>query len=548
MSRLPFEAFLAFRYLRPRRNFVSVITVISILGVLLGVMVLIVVIAVMSGFDKEWQDRILGFKAHVRVSHVSGALPDVERPLGVIAGNRRILGAAPICRTQIMLKTQPADGKAMQMAPVLLGVDPDLDPKVSVLSTNIKEGRFDFSGHGMIVGCDMAERLHIKVGDVVAVYSASVLEKFDKSRGQTNGMEGAVADEFTIRGIFDVGFGEYNSLIVAVSIEDARELNLMPPGSAEAIQIKLDDPYFAENAASELTAALARDFTLSTGFSTNSFRDIDALAVELRNPSTSASKYLAGVLGEDARAVLADFQPGVTETRPLKERLAADLTRLIRGPLIYTEERFKGAHLRAATRAMLSAPADKDGLILLNRALLQDAIPMVFFSSPYIVTTWQQEDPQIFSSLAVEKTMMFFLLFFIMIVAGFGIVNSQITFVVQKTREIGVLKSLGATNRQVLWLFLSQSVVVAVLGVGSGFGMALLALRYRNEFLFFLRRTTGIEILPSSVYEVYQLPALIQSSDILFICGTAFLTCVLAGLFPAWKASRMQPVEALRYE
>jgi lipoprotein-releasing system permease protein len=67
MSRLPFEAFLALRYLRPRRTFVSVITVISIIGVLLGTAVLIIVIAVMSGFDQQWRDTILGFNAHLKV-------------------------------------------------------------------------------------------------------------------------------------------------------------------------------------------------------------------------------------------------------------------------------------------------------------------------------------------------------------------------------------------------------------------------------------------------------------------------------------------------
>jgi lipoprotein-releasing system permease protein len=164
------------------------------------------------------------------------------------------------------------------------------------------------------------------------------------------------------------------------------------------------------------------------------------------------------------------------------------------------------------------------------------------------ILTWLEENPQIFNALAVEKNMMFFLLFFIMIVAGFGIVNCQITFVVQKTREIGILKALGANNRQVLWIFLSQSVIVGFLGVGLGLGMALLALSYRNEFLAFMNRLTGFELLPASIYQIYALPASIQVSDISIICGTAFVTCILAGLFPAWKASRLQPVEALRYE
>jgi lipoprotein-releasing system permease protein len=139
-------------------------------------------------------------------------------------------------------------------------------------------------------------------------------------------------------------------------------------------------------------------------------------------------------------------------------------------------------------------------------------------------------------------------LFFIMIVAAFGIVNCQITFVVQKTREIGILKALGASRRQILLLFMSQSLVVGVLGVGLGYGMALLALAYRNEFLSLMRKVTHMELLPASIYNVYDLPASVQTGDIAFICGTAFVTCLLAGLFPAWKASRLQPVEALRHE
>jgi lipoprotein-releasing system permease protein len=72
-------------------------------------------------------------------------------------------------------------------------------------------------------------------------------------------------------------------------------------------------------------------------------------------------------------------------------------------------------------------------------------------------------------------------------------------------------------------------------------------LAYRNEFLEFMRRTTGMELLPASVYHVYDLPVSIQAQDVAVICCAAFFTCVLAGFFPAWKASRLQPVGALRY-
>ena len=95
----PFEAFLALRYLRPRRTFVSVITVISVIGVLLGVAVLIVVIAVMSGFDQEWRTRILGFNAHLKVFNADfSGMTNYPALLKGITNNPEVAGAAPLPR------------------------------------------------------------------------------------------------------------------------------------------------------------------------------------------------------------------------------------------------------------------------------------------------------------------------------------------------------------------------------------------------------------------------------------------------------------------
>lgn len=426
MSRLPFEAFLALRYLRPRRTFVSVITVISIIGVLLGVAVLIVVIAVMSGFDKQWRDTILGFNAHLKVySEVRDKpLANYQAVMQQISANPNVIGVSPFIHTQVMAKSEPETGASKFSAPLLFGVDPKTVGQVNVLPTSIISGAFDLNDKGVLVGRDYASLMNLDVGDRLAIYSPSSVEKMASSAGKTNA-EVALAEDYTVRGIFDVGFPEFNSSIVVASLDDARDLQTLPDGTVEGLQVKLRDPFYA-----------------------------DAVAAQLRT-----------ALGS-----------GVT------------------------------------------------------------------------VYTWKEETPEIFTALATEKNMMFFLLFFIMIVAGFGIVNCQITFVVQKTREIGILKALGATNRQVLWLFLSQSIVVGVLGVGLGFAMAMAALHYRNEFLELMRRITHSELLPPKIYHVYDLPASIQTQDILVICGTAFVTCVLAGLFPAWKASRLPPVEALRYE
>lgn len=162
--------------------------------------------------------------------------------------------------------------------------------------------------------------------------------------------------------------------------------------------------------------------------------------------------------------------------------------------------------------------------------------------------TWMTDNSQMLTAIEVEKNVMFYLLFFIVLVAALCILSAQITFVIQKTREIGMLKALGATRWQISGIFLFQSAIIGIIGVTAGFGLGMLAVTYRNEFLHFLRHVTGLEIFPASVYGFGELPALITPSDVAVICVTSFVICVLGGLLPAWRAGRLKPVEALRYE
>lgn len=416
---------MALRYLRPRRTFVSVITVISVIGVLLGVCVLIVVIAVMSGFDQEWRSRILGFNAHLKVYNGEvSVMTNYPVLLSQITNNPEVVGAAPFITGEVLVKTEQSEDDSNYAPGILDGIDPSTESNVTVLPSSITNGKFDVEDKGLLVGIDLANYLGIKVGDRLALYSGRRLQAMVRAARETNG-EVRLASEFTVRGIFDVGFPAYNRTHVVASLEEAGRVFELPEDGVTGVKVKLRDEFQVDKVAGELQAAL---------------------------------------------------------------------------------------------------------------------------KEPVRLMTWREETPDIFNALAVEKNMMFILLFFIMIVAAFGIVNCQITFVVQKTREIGILKALGATNAQVLSLFLSQSVVVGILGVGLGYGLAILALHYRNQFLHFMRDVTHTQLLPASIYQVYELPSSIETGDILLICGTAFCACVLAGLFPAWKASRLQPVEALRHE
>jgi len=423
MSRLPFEFFLALRYLRPKRTFVSVITLISVIGVMLGVAVLIIVISVMTGFDRELRDKMLGFGAHLRVFQYDGAMEDFPEVLRTVTSNAHVKAAAPFILDQVMIKTQPEAGKPRVAAPFLRGVDPELEKKVSNLSTNVVIGEFNVARDSVLIGMELARNLQLSVGDRIAIYSARHLEEMEKQRGTDNEVV-ILPDEFVVRGIFDVGYNDYNANVIVTSLRTAQKLNEIP-GKATGLFVLLHDPLLAEQVRQELHAQL--------------------------------------------------------------------------GP-------------------------------------------------NYPIKLWTEENNAFLTAIAVEKNVMFFILIFIVIVAAFSIMNSQITFVVQKTREIGVMKAIGATRGQVMLLFLSQSLAVGVLGVAAGLGFGILVLTYRNPFLHFLRNTTGLEIFPASIYGFSELPALTDARDVAVICGSALVICVLAGLVPAWSAGRLKPVEALRHE
>jgi lipoprotein-releasing system permease protein len=163
------------------------------------------------------------------------------------------------------------------------------------------------------------------------------------------------------------------------------------------------------------------------------------------------------------------------------------------------------------------------------------------------VGTWEDLDPHLLKTVLNEKIITQFLMTFIVVVAAFGITSSLIIFGIQKTKEIGLLKALGATNMQVSVVFIIQSTIVGATGVLLGIGKALLVIHYRNDILQ-LFRNRGHELFDPQLYGFDQLPAQIIVSDLIVITCVSLLICLLAGLLPAWNAARLRPVEALRSE
>jgi lipoprotein-releasing system permease protein len=429
--KLPFSLFLALRYLKPKRTFLSIITLISILGVMLGVTVLILVISVMTGFDRELQQKVIDFDAHILVS-TEDIMRDWRALKTKIDNVPGVVATAPYVQGPVI-----AEFQNHRIAPMIRGIDPAQEEKVIPLQKFIKEGKLDLDGESTIVGRDLARTLKIGVGDKLTVYSPGNLDqildeikKLENAKGDEEKKtieklrEVVLPKELTVTGIFETGRFQYDSEFLLVPIYIGQELYNL--GDAlHGITVKTNDPYSAERVKDEIEN---------------------------------------------------------------------------------------------------------------------------FLTVPEFAETWMDMNRQFFEAVRLERTVMFFLLFFIVVVAAFGIMSTLITVTVQKRREIGIVKALGANISQIIWIFLGQGTVVGLFGTLTGLGLGMTLIRYRNEFSHWLASTLHIEIFPREVYQFSEIPAQVVPQDVTIICISAFLICSLAALIPAYFAARLDPVKALRYE
>ncbi len=424
---MPYELFIGMRYLKAKRRsaFISMITLISTAGVALGVMALIIVLAVMTGFEEDLKDKILGTNAHIVVLKSSGGISDYPRVMERLKGIKGVMAATPFIYNQVML----ASGKNVSGV-VLRGIDVKTDAQVTNLHKAMAEGKLSDleqeavslrsgSEHpppGLVIGKELAKNLNLYVGDTVNVVSPmgniTPLGMIPKMK------------RFKVVGIFHTGMFEYDSTLAYVGLAEAQSF-LGLDDTVTGIQLKVEDVY--------KTGGIVR---------------------------------------------------------------------------------------------------------LINREL----------GYPYYARDWMQMNKNILFALKTEKMVMFIILTLIVLVAAFGIASTLFMVVMEKTKDIAILKSMGATGRSIMRIFVFEGLVIGVFGTVIGVLGGLLVALNLEPIVGFIQRLTGFELFSKDVYYLERFPSQVVPTDVLLISVTAVLISFVATLYPSWQAARMAPAEALRYE
>lgn len=263
---MPFSLFLALRYLRPSRSFISVVTVISVVGVLLGVAILVIVLSVMTGFDDMWREKILSFKPHLTIQAWEGPLEDADDLCARVRALPGIAGAAPTVETRVLLQHA-----GRMTAPVIIGITAEGAAQVSQVPSNIIRGAFSLDEGQILIGSDLARQVGAQVGDRLLVYSPlNVVSKDDLY----------LPEELEVAGIYNMGMYDFDAGIVLAPLAVARDLVGLREG-AQSVYVMTDDPLRVE-----LATEAVRD-ALGPGYLIRSWREIDSVLFDaLRHEKT----------------------------------------------------------------------------------------------------------------------------------------------------------------------------------------------------------------------------------------------------------------------
>ncbi len=535
-----FSFMLARRYLNPRRAMLSSFTLISLIGVMLGVLVLVVVMAVYAGLEREVKGRLLGFTPHVLIrSAALNPLPDsgVEpEDWNVLAkealAKEGVAGATAYVADNVLL-----DVGSWQRPVTFRAVDTSDPEQVRGIQEMLDMENFPGSTADLglddraVISSVVAEQFALQLGDTLRLYS-------------TRNFEGVMdAYKATERPVVREAFPE-DWAVTADALDEswmqvdegwtmpADALRSAYAGMERIFQDDIREP--ERELVEELLAAM--ELGEREGEETV-FRFSEETKEELMKPyralaETDAEKMdgeiLKGlknlVLPKEAVVVgvYAASQMAVTPEVFLPLPLAQDLAGL--------GDQVQGVALR------LEDP------YLADRMKAETLVPMRRENS---YETWGEQYQAFFALIEQQRWMMYFALSFIVLVSAFSMMAVMFTVTIQKRREIGVMKALGAAPGQIVRVFLYQGMLLGLLGAALGVGLGRIVVHFRGEMQEAMR-AIGFDPFSASLTGFGVLPAYNDPMEQAKIGLLAFVLCSLAALVPAFFASRSDAAKSLR--
>jgi len=451
---MPYELLIGLRYLRAKRKqtVISIISIISVCGVALGVMALIIVLAVMSGFEMDLRDKILGTNSHIVILNYNGqGIANGSEVISKIAQVPGVKSSAPFIYGQVMLSSR---GSATGL--VVRGIDCREESHVTDLARNIVAGdlhQLDVSpSQGQVQG-----------------------QSQDQGQGQGQGKSQGQDQSQGQGRSTDQGLNDSSPQMAGIALgqELARNLGVFVGDVITAIS-----------------------------------------PVERISPMGMAPKFLRF-------KVVAIFNSGMYEY----DSSLAYVSLRAAQRLFNMKNTVTGVEVRVDN-------------IFQAQKIAQDIQKVLGF--PYWTRDWMEMNKNLFSALKLEKFAMFIILVLIILVAAFNIISTLVMMVMEKNKDIAILKSMGATARSILLIFIAEGLIIGLVGtlVGCMGGTA----------ACWIADTYHLIKLQGDVYYISYLPFKMKLLDIFMVCFASILISFLATIYPAWQASRLDPVVSLRYE
>lgn len=583
-----YKLLLTWRYLLTR--YIALICVIS---VTLGVATMIVVNAVMLGFSREMENRMHGALSDVTIGAWSSlrGIEDIDTRIRDVwdAAGEMIEAVTPTVSTQALLNYEIAPGEVINKPVELIGIDTDTQEKVTAISQYLQhsENRKHLSFSLLEEGYDVQNHL---AGDRGvqrplmatagwkhrrndALYEKYRQKEQERQKDVANHLPtpqsdfdpivaGApIADTETPEETSNQENGEENNpyaaalagLTSAPEYDDDSE-EREPRGSEIEPQIFGDSPLDAyEDFTPQFDKATQQDTGVIIGIgvvSGNRYKVVD--------PVTKKSRYcepLFVVPGDDV--TLSCLSLGSDRSLPSIVTDRFTVTDLYESRMVLYDQSFVFVPIEKLQkmRNMIGSDGKKMATNILIKAKpgvdinkLRDKLQSSpqFPSHQFMIRTWRDSQANMLEAVSIELGVLNVLLFLIIAVAGFGILAIFFMMVIEKTRDIGILKSLGVSGFGVMQIFLYYGLALGLLGSGLGLILGILFVRNINTLASWLSQIMGHDVFNPEVYNFYEVPAIIEPWTVIWIVVGSILIAVLSGVIPALRAAKLKPVDALR--